>query len=163
MAMFNAERGVLSLRANHRCSRLLQYSLADSGVTRLIQIWKVITSVHSASLFPLMALNIWKVTPEGAAIRLVRSILADSPSPLTIKEIYDEAVRREAGQKYPHPPTAIPGGLAQEPVKKRGIVRKSPPAPPHPDKAVRSMRCVPHAHMTLVFLQLTFRGSAPPL
>lgn len=112
---------------------------------RVIQIRKAITSVHSASSFSLMALNLWKITPERTAIRLVRSILTDSPSPLTMKEIYEEAVRRETGREYPHPPTVIADASAQKPgkpVKKRGVVRKLPPAPPHPENAVRSMRCV---------------------
>jgi len=87
-----------------------------------------------------MALNAWKTTPERAAIRLVRSILTDTSSPLTTKEIYEEAVRRETGQEYPHPPTVIAGVSAQQPVKKRGVVRKPPPTPPHPENAVRSMR-----------------------
>ena len=114
-----------------------------------------------------MALNVWKVTPEGAALRLVRAILSDSPSPLTTKEIYNEAVRREAKQKYPHPPTIIAGASAQQPeklVKKRGVVRSPPPAPPHPEHAIRSIRCV-YMHMLAGALRpspgskLTFRLS----
>ena len=94
----------------------------------------------------LMALNIWKVTPERAAVRLVRTILKDSPSPLTTKEIYKEAVRREAGREYPRPPTVVTGASALQParlVAKRGIVRPPPPPPPHPENAIRSITCVP--------------------
>lgn len=90
-----------------------------------------------------MALNVWKITPERAAIRLVRSILGQSSSPLTTKEIYEQAVRREIGQQYPHPPTVITGVSAQQPekqMKKRGVVRKPPPVPPHPENAIRSVR-----------------------
>jgi len=116
-------------------------------------------------LVSLMALRVWKVTPESAAIRLVRTILRDSPSPLTTKEIYNEAVRREAGRQYPHPPTAVAGASAQQPeklVKKRGVVRPPPPAPPHPGNAIRSVRCVciytpPGTLCSLPGLKLTFR------
>jgi len=96
-------------------------------------------------LVPLMVLNVWKVTPERAAVRLVRAILRDSPSPLTTKEIYKEAVRREAGRTYPHPPTVVAGASTQQPeklVNKRGVVHIPSPAPPHPESAVRSVRCV---------------------
>ncbi|KAF9648370.1 hypothetical protein BDM02DRAFT_2293867 [Thelephora ganbajun] len=89
-----------------------------------------------------MALNVWKITPERAAVRLVRAILRDSPSPLTTKEIYKEAVRREVRRAYPHPPTVIASASAQQPgklVKKRGVVHL-PPAPPHPENAIRSVR-----------------------
>ena len=93
----------------------------------------------------LMALNIWKVTPERAAVRLVRAILRDSPSPLTTKEIYSEAVRREAKREYPRPPTVVAGASAQQPAKlvgKRGVVHTPPPGPPHPENAVRSVQYV---------------------
>ena len=96
-------------------------------------------------LVPLMALNVWKITPERAAVRLVRTILSESPSPLTTKEIYQEALRREAKRKYPHPPTVVAGASAQQPenfVNKRNVVYKSPPAPPHPENAIRSVRYV---------------------
>ena len=96
-------------------------------------------------LVPPMALNIWKLTPERAAVRLVRAILKESPSPLTTKEIYKEAVRREAKRKYPHPPAVVAGASAQQPAKlvnKRGVVHAPPPAPPHPENAVRSVQCV---------------------
>lgn len=92
-----------------------------------------------------MALNIWKVTPERAAIGLVRAILRDNPSSLTTKEIYQEAIRRETKRKYPHPPTVVAGASAQQPEKlanKRGVVRAPPPVPPHPENAVRSVRYV---------------------
>ena len=115
-------------------------------------------------LIPLMALNVWKVTPESAALRLVRTILRDSPSPLTTKEIYNEAVRREARRKYPHPPTVVAGASAQQPeklVKKKGVVRPPPPSPPHPENSIRSVRCVciyapPDALCLLPGLKLTF-------
>lgn len=93
----------------------------------------------------LMALNIWKVTPERAAVRLVRAILRDSPSPLTTKEIYKEAVRREVKRNYPHPPTVVTGASAQQPAKlvnKRGVAHTPPPGPPHPENAVRSVQYV---------------------
>jgi hypothetical protein len=109
----------------------------------VFQIRKDITSVHSASSFFSMALSVWKSTPERAAIRLVRSILGDSPSPLTTKQIYEEAVRRETGREYPEPPTVI--ASTQKPqkfIRKRGVVLKPPPSPPHPDNAIRSVRCV---------------------
>lgn len=92
-----------------------------------------------------MALNIWKLTPERAAVRLVRTILRDSPSPLTTKEIFEEAVRREANREYPHPPTVVVGASAQQPAKlenKRGVVHTPPPPPPHPENAIRSVRYV---------------------
>jgi len=92
-----------------------------------------------------MALNVWKLTPERAAVRLVRAILRDSSSPLTTKEIYKEAVQREARREYPHPPTVVAGASTQQPaklVKKRDAVRTPPPGPPHPENAVRSVRCV---------------------
>lgn len=92
-----------------------------------------------------MALNVWKITPERAAIRLVRSILGDSASPLTTREIYEEAVRRETGQEYPHPPTVIAGASIKQPktlTNKRGVVHKPPPVPPYPENAIRSMRFV---------------------
>lgn len=92
-----------------------------------------------------MALNVWKMTPERAAVGLVRTILRDSPSPLTTKEIYKEAVRREEKLEYPHPPTVVAGASAQQPeklVNKRGVVHAPPPAPPHPENAVRSVRWV---------------------
>lgn len=116
----------------------------------------------------LMALRVWKVTPESAAIRLVRTILRDSPSPLTTKEIYNEAVRREAGRQYPHPPTVVASASAQQPeklVKKRGVIRPPPPTPPHPENAVRSVRCVcictPLGTLCLLLgLKLTSRLSA---
>ncbi|KAF9788523.1 hypothetical protein BJ322DRAFT_1099038 [Thelephora terrestris] len=88
-----------------------------------------------------MALNAWKSTPERAAIRLVRSILGDSPSPLTTKQIYEEAVRRETGREYPEPPTVIASTQKpQKSIRKRGVVLKPPPTPPHPDNAIRSVR-----------------------
>jgi len=93
----------------------------------------------------LMALNIWKVTPERAAVRLVRTILKESSSPLTTKEIYKEAVRREAKLEYPHPPTVVTGTSALQPARlvvKRGLMRSPPPSPPHPENAIRSIRCV---------------------
>lgn len=109
----------------------------------MFQIRKVISSVHSASSFLPMALNVWKITPARAAIQLVRSILTDSPSPLTTKQIYEEAVRRETGREYPQPPTV--NASAPQPqkfLKKRGVVFKPPPTPPHPENAIRSVRCV---------------------
>jgi len=109
----------------------------------------------------LMALNIWKVTPERAAVRLVRTILKDSPSPLTTKEIYKEAIRREAEREYPRPPTVVTGASALQParlVAKRGVVRSIPPPPPHPENAIRSITCVPHlqACCTVAIPELTF-------
>ena len=95
-------------------------------------------------LFP-MALNIWKVTPERAAVRLVRAILKDNPSPLTTKEIYKEAVRREVNRMYPRPPTVVTGTSALQPARlvvKRGVVRPPPPPPPHPENAIRSITYV---------------------
>jgi len=92
-----------------------------------------------------MALHVWKVTPERAAIRLVRAILRDNPSSLTTKEIYKEAIRREAKREYPHPPTVVGGAPTQQLeklVNKSGAVRPPPPTPPHPENAIRSVRCV---------------------
>jgi hypothetical protein len=102
-------------------------------------------SLPQPPTLPLMLLKAWKSTPSGVALQLVRSILNESASPLTTKQIYEEAVRREAGTEYPHPPALVPGASAEQPKElknKRGVVHRAPPPPPHPDYAIRSIRCV---------------------
>ena len=141
--------------------RIPSVVLSAPWVCRVFRIWKA--SLHSATNpFPkLMLLKAWRSTPSGVALQLVRSILNESASPLTTKQIYEEAIRREAGTKYPHPPSLALGASVEQPKElknKRGVVHKAPPPPPHPDHAIRSIKCVRETAYIIPVSQIGISG-----
>ena len=92
-------------------------------------------------LTPAMSLSLWKTTADRGAIRIVRAIMSDSSTPLTTRDIYKEAVRRQVGHEHSQPPTMV----VNPPEKPKQLAKlrsnyKPPPDPPHPLGAIRSMR-----------------------
>lgn len=107
--------------------------LLSQFVLSAVRALSLVLGSHGDMHAQLLYRPLWCTNATAEAMRIVRNVIYSNPKPLTIQEVYAQALQVSSTVPVKHP-------VKDAQVRGARTQLEGPP-PPHPEHPIRSMRC----------------------